>query len=479
MRARVLYVVCASALAVVACAELFDEPSQCKTDRDCEKFGPDAVCFVAQAVCISRSGGADDAGLDASATDASVDNDVPQRDCRGDGGPKPVKPIPTNLTDASAGDITTSVTLDCDNDWTLDRRVYVHPGATLTIHENTTIRATAGARLVIMRGARIQAVGRRDMPIVFTSGVAGVPAAGNWDGIYVLGNAPPARATPGQNYNAEALLAAGGNDAADNSGALEFVRIEYSGEGLVLSGVGRGTRVDHVQVRRSGDNCFTLFGGTVGAKHLVCQFPTDEQFEIDGAFTGKLQFIFGQKTPTGANVTGRNGVLTNGSTAAVYNATIIGDSVPVQGYGLVFRNGSGMDYGNFIIQGWHTGIEAIGGRGTPLDLRGSLVFGNTTNPTYEEDAGETDAASPFFDDDGAFDELGFFSMAGRNNATNNPTLISPFNATTPEPWPSTAITTGAATPPAGDGFFDVTATYIGAFKDSNDAWTLGWTRFGN
>ena len=35
--------------------------------------------------------------------------------------------------------------------------------------------------------------------------------------------------------------------------------------------------------------------------------------------------------------------------------------------------------------------------------------------------------------------------------------------------------TGAATPPS-DGFFDTTATYVGAFDDTDD-WTAGWSSF--
>jgi hypothetical protein len=480
VRKRAVVLSAVLVVAGFACAELFDEPSQCKTDRDCERFG-DAVCNTAQAVCVSRAQAQAEAGFDAPTADVVDDTVLPPIDCAMVARPKPVATVPYDTTDGGAGDITVSKTLDCTKDWTLDRRIYIRPGAVLTIQENTTIRGNAGARVVVTPGGRLAAAGRRDQPIVFTSAQA-TPAAGNWDGVYVLGSAPPNNNGP---YGGDTTLAAGGNNPDDNSGTLEFVRIEYAGEGLVFGGAGRGTKVDHVQVLRSGDNCFTLYGGTVNAKHLVCQFPTDEQFEIDARYTGKLQFIFGQKTPTGATQVGRNGILTSvaGTAPVIYNATILGENLAAaaQGYGLVFRTNTAMDVNNAIISGWFTGIDAQGALGTPIELRGSIVFGNATNPAYAEvDAGEPDAGDPLSDEDNGFDEIAFFGVGGRGNSTTNPGLMAPFNAAAPQPWPAAAITAGARTPPATtENFFDTTAIYIGAFRDANDAWMSQWTRFGN
>lgn len=478
MKKRLAVVLVMLVLAAAACAELFDEPSQCKTDRDCERFGPDAVCNVAQAVCFTRAPEVPEGGPDIP-SDAG-DDAPPARNCKAVPTPKPTENVPYDTTDGGAGDITTSRTLDCTKDWFVDRSIYVRPGATLTIHENTTIRVATGARIVITPGARIEAVGKRDEPIVFTSAQA-TPAASDWNGLFILGLAPPERA-PDQAFNQDPLLAASGNMPDDSSGTLEFVRVEFAEEGLVFGGTGRGTKVDYVQVFRSGDNCFTFFGGTVNAKHLVCQFPTDEQFEINVGYTGKLQFLFGQKTPTGANALGRNGILTDGAGtgATIYNATILGDSVTVQGYGLVFRAGSALDVNNAIIRGWMTGLEATGNLGTPVELRGSIVSGNTTNPAFAETPDETDAAAPTFNDDNGFDEVGFFNNAGRANSTADPNLIAPFDTDAPQPWPAAAITTNARTPPATpENFFDTTAVYIGAFRDANDGWMSQWTRFGN
>ena len=58
----------------------------------------------------------------------------------------------------------------------------------------------------------------------------------------------------------------------------------------------------------------------------------------------------------------------------------------------------------------------------------------------------------------------------------NPYLVACHDSKNPQPWPNAPLTAGARTPP-NDGFFDTAANYIGAFKDANDSWMAGWTRF--
>ena len=41
--------------------------------------------------------------------------------------------------------------------------------------------------------------------------------------------------------------------------------------------------------------------------------------------------------------------------------------------------------------------------------------------------------------------------------------------------PREALVDAAVTPPS-DGFFDVRAGYLGAFRDASDTWDSGWTR---
>lgn len=465
------------AFAAAACSELFDDPAQCKTDRDCMRFG--AVCDTARGVCVSRADVADAGDVDAIAPpgDSGADS-APDERC--DLPNKPRETVATVETDAGPdggpqGEITGQVTLSCTKDWILRGPVFVRAGATLTVRPGTTIRAEPGtdASLVIQPGGKIIAAGTAEQPIVITSG-ASAPAAGDWRGVFVLGVAPTLGGSP---YVGDPTLVFGGVNADDESGTLRFVRIEYPALGLVFGGVGRRTVVDSVEVRKTTDNCITFKGGTVDAKHLVCQFPADDMLEYGNGYAGRIQFFFGQKTPLGG-AAGAHGVLADLSSAVVYNATLCGDAQPALGYGLVPRNGAVLDVNNAIFAGWNGGVDTVGTQVGP-ELRGSIASSNAGNPAYAEDAGELDAASPLFDDDDGFDEIAWFKAPARGNAETSPALEACFDAVSPKPWPAAPITAGARTPAASaDGFFDTTAVFVGAFRDANDPWMRGWTRFG-
>ena len=134
-----------------------------------------------------------------------------------------------------SGDITSDLTLTNNSTYKLVGFVRVQPPATLTIQEGTLIvgdNATDGT-LIIKPGAKINANGTEDAPIIFTSefalaGSGSTPTYGDWGGIIILGNAkinvPGGTAAiegPGDSY--------GGTNDDDNSGILRFVRIEYPG----------------------------------------------------------------------------------------------------------------------------------------------------------------------------------------------------------------------------------------------------------
>lgn len=465
----------ATVAAVASCAELFEEPAQCKFERDCDRFG-DATCDLARGVCVPKS--AFDAGEDAPTGPGSqpdAEADAPEIPDRCKVSPKPTETVPTTAvaagTDAGPdGEITTSVTLDCGKDCLLKGRVIVRAGATLTIEPGTTIRvekASAGG-LVIMPGAKIVAAGQRNAPIVFTSAEA-TPAPGDWRGVYVLGVAPPTQPA----FQGDPLLASGGVNAEDDSGTLSYVRIEYGAIGLVFASVGRRTKVDYVQVRKTTDNCFWFYGGAVDAKHLVCQYPLDEYYEFERGYAGRVQFLFGQKTPLAVN--GRNGVLADNASPVLYNATLCGDDQANLGYGLVPRNGTNLDLANAILTGWYAGIDTVGALGT-IEARSSIAFGNATNPAYVEDPAQMTTTDPTFNDDQGFDEIAWFRDPARGNRETDPGLVGCYDPKAPKPWPAAALTAGARTPP-NDGFFDTTAAYIGAFRDGTDDWLSGWARF--
>ncbi len=190
----------------------------------------------------------------------------------------------------------------------LDGWVYVDAGATLTISAGTVIRGTEKSALIIQRGGKINAVGTSASPIVFTSNqAAGLRTTSNWGGIVICGNAKNNIA--GGVGTAEGGITSqyGGSDDSDNSGTLQFVRIEFAGyeiatgseiNGLTLCSVGNGTTIDHIQISYSGDDAYEWFGGTVNAKYLISYKTEDDDFDTDNGFRGMIQYGIALRDPS-------------------------------------------------------------------------------------------------------------------------------------------------------------------------------------
>ena len=202
---------------------------------------------------------------------------------------------------------------------------FVNAPAALTIPPCTTIVGGPGSALIITRGAKIQAAGEKDRPIVFTSAAAvGQRAPGDWGGIVILGraqvNQPGGEAAiEGIDPNATGgrygpAPAAAVND--DNSGTLKYVRIEFAGfkfgsnnelNGLTMGGVGSGTTIDYVMVHQPLDDGFEWFGGTVNASHLVVNDTApapgggDDIYDCDFGFVGKITNFFARKSSVSSN----------------------------------------------------------------------------------------------------------------------------------------------------------------------------------
>ena len=204
-----------------------------------------------------------------------------------------------------------------NNVYLLQGLVYVDSLATLTIEAGTVIRGDANtviSSLIVQRGATLIANGTECNPIVFTSSkAAGARVKGDWGGVTILGRG---LTNQGANVNIEGIGATepraryGGNNNADNSGSLKYVRIEYAGfaiaagnelNSLTFGGVGSGTTVDYVQTSFGNDDAFEWFGGAVNAKHLVAYRTLDDDFDTDFGFSGTIQFGLGIKDPTVAD----------------------------------------------------------------------------------------------------------------------------------------------------------------------------------
>jgi len=406
-------------------------------------------------------------------------------------------------------DITQNTTWTSDNVYKIPRlkQLFVQPGATLTIEPGTVVQGGQGSVLVITRGAKINAAGTKEQPIVFTTDQPeGMKTGGHWGGLLILGAAPinvnVNSTPPSTEATFEAFTGAipegkfGGTNAADNSGVLKYVRIEFAGfnfvadrefNNLTLCGVGTGTEIDYVQVHGGTDDGVEFFGGTVNVKHLVSSQNGDDGFDTDNGWQGKGQFIVVQNVnPQGATEASNGYESDNHATAAsyaaaprtkptLYNVTVIGDHAYVGGtsFATVIRRGTGGHYYNHIIMDFPLGLEF---RDTAtrdsLDMgnlffKNSLIFNNAANGMNWQ---PPQAANDI-------DEASYMTAAAWSNRFVDPGLPAARNSKTAPSWKpvaGAAALTGGATPPS-DGFFDATATFVGAI--GADDWTAGWTSY--
>ena len=223
-----------------------------------------------------------------------------------------------------SGDITENTTWYAAAKYMLSGFVYVKNNATLTIEPGTVIKGVSNtkAALIIEMGSKIMAEGTSTQPIVFTSDKPkGERASGDWGGVVICGKATTNKHDNGTGVGiAEGGIGSnyGGTDDADNSGVLQYVRIEFPGipltstanseiNGLTLYSVGSGTTIDHVQVSYSGDDSYEWFGGSVNCKYLVALRGLDDEFDTDNGYKGNVQFIFGLRDPDVSDQSGSNG----------------------------------------------------------------------------------------------------------------------------------------------------------------------------
>ena len=232
---------------------------------------------------------------------------------------------PGKQTEVLQGAITSNKTLSKDKYYLLKGNVFVQAPAELTVEAGTIIlgdKVTKGA-LVINRGAKIHAVGTAASPIIFTSSApANFRNYGDWGGVVLLGKATnnvsdavpiegiaPSGATSDDGKH-------GGSNDADNSGELQYVRIEFAGialstdnelNGLTMGSVGNATKLDHIQVSYSGDDSYEWFGGTVNAKYLIAYRGWDDDFDTDNGFRGNVQYGVSFRDPNISDKSGSNG----------------------------------------------------------------------------------------------------------------------------------------------------------------------------
>ncbi len=206
-----------------------------------------------------------------------------------------------------AGNLTTDLRLTSGIAHNLIGALLVKDGATLTIDAGTRINALAGGTdvyILVEKGGKIIADGTADNPIVFTSNATN-PQPGDWGGIIVNGKAPLSRQAGSDSNSAAEVNAAilyGGAVSNDNSGILNYVKIEYTGariddeaehNGLTLNAVGAGTVVSNIAILNGDDDGIEFFGGTVDATNILVVNAKDDMFDFTQGYVGTCTNLYG------------------------------------------------------------------------------------------------------------------------------------------------------------------------------------------
>jgi hypothetical protein len=412
--------------------------------------------------------------------------------------------------------------------------VYINDGASVTIPAGTIIKGDkeTKAAIIVRKGGKLIAQGSASEPVVFTSNQPkGSRLPGDWGGIILCGKARNNQTS--MEIEGGPNAPHGGSDDNDNSGVLSYVRVEFAGypfrtdqeiNGVTFGSVGRGTKIDHVQVSYSNDDSFEWFGGSVDAKYLIAYHGWDDDFDTDNGFSGRLQFLLAVKNPRIADQSVSNGFESDNNadgtgvnpytTAVFSNVTLVGplaqagDFANTTGYingggynpnngsrlgvfhaAMQIRRNSRLSCFNSVAIGFPVGLLLDNEKGTTqqsaaggllklnnLYFAGMTVLGSDRNKGFQ-DLLSTDGKSDATDGTPSFSSTFFNAQASNQyftsiadlklNSTWKPVAGSPLTGKSNLFTDNLLLT----------GFEQV--DFIGAFKSDADAdnWTKGWTNF--
>lgn len=381
--------------------------------------------------------------------------------CSDDNNDEPTpNPDPTpSVTNELSENITEDMILEAGQEYTLNGGIHVTNGATLTIEPGVTITAVHDDQvdyILVEQGAQINAVGTAENPIVMTSESK---ESGAWGGLHICGYAHT-NAEGGTGSSEIGGAAYGGDDDADNSGTLQYVRLEYTGyafdeehesNGISFYGVGNGTTVDHCQVYGGADDGFEFFGGSVNVKYLVATDCEDDSFDWTEGWNGKGQFLVATQASDvdsdclmECDNNGNNYAATPVAHPVLANLTLIGNGGDAQGIRL--RAGTQVELYNALVSGKALPLTVETTETEQALADGTSIINNVSL------SGELTSEEGIYTND--------MFVEGEGNLTN-------------QELPTTVVgtTEGGATP--SDSFFE-SADYRGAVSSDND-WTSGWT----
>jgi hypothetical protein len=240
---------------------------------------------------------------------------------------------------ALEGDITGDTELDADNIYILNGALIVKDGASLTIPAGTVIIASETTEddddvryIAVEQGGQIFVNGTSDSPVVMTCEKEESEA---WGGLVICGYAPTNKSDLSAGAEVSGLTY-GGDVSDDNSGVIEYLRLEYTGykytsekefNGLSLFGVGSGTTIDYVVSYKGGDDGMEFFGGTVNASHLVSYESEDDGIDFADGWSGTGEYwlsLYSTKSGIEGSNNGDDGAATPMTEATLSHLTVYG-----------------------------------------------------------------------------------------------------------------------------------------------------------
>jgi|TARA_R100000479_G_scaffold176508_1_gene131603 hypothetical protein len=365
---------------------------------------------------------------------------------------------PTPVNAELKGQITEDFTLTNDVIWTLDGRVTVTNGATLTIDPGTIIKAKPGQEadasvLIIARNAKIEANGTASEPIIFTSAADNIELGqtagtnltendrGLWGGLIVLGNARASLSGDATENQIEGIPASdsnglyGGNDNADNSGTLNYISIRHGGtligegneiNGLTLGGVGSGTTVSNIEVVGNVDDGIEWFGGSVNSSNLLVWAQGDDGLDIDEAYSGTISnaaVVLGDISDHAMEIDGPAGSLEGRFT--LDGISLFGNTITENGEYADLRDGAMGTLRNIYAEGFKESADVeLDNNGVSQNfLDGKIVFQNwvlngADNTVFVEKVGCLENCDDDNDDNDVLEELIILNPSFTERAAN-------------------------------------------------------------
>ncbi|MGF1463375.1 MAG: hypothetical protein ACFB2Z_09460, partial [Maricaulaceae bacterium] len=352
--------------------------------------------------------------------------------------------VPTTIGACEiSGAILTDLTLPGDTGFALSGPVFVGSdtgvaggvSATLTVEPGTIVFGSSGSDfLVVSRGSQIIADGTVDSPIVFTSnqdvgaggvddGLAPVPTSrGQWGGLVISGFAPQNdcidAAAVGGSAECEASGEGdsglyGGDQPDDDSGVLDFVRVQFAGfqvndedelNGIAFQAVGSGGSFTNLQVHNNEDDGIEFFGGTANISNVALTGIADDSLDYTDGWVGNAQFVVVAQAADAAdngfefdNLDGANDTLPR-SNPTISNFTLVGQAASAESdLGMLIREGTAGTLVNGVVVDFNDAgldidniatVARIGASDAPGDealVLQSILFDNAEN--FNDDAG--------------------------------------------------------------------------------------------